>query len=309
MKQLQLETLAGALREARVPFEENRPLSLDTSFRIGGPAALSAEPRDENGLLTALRLAKEGDVPVLVIGNGSNLLVSDDGFDGLVLRTTGMRGFTQEENRLTAACGVGLSRLSAAARDASLAGLSFAFGIPGTVGGAVCMNAGAYGGQIADVLLESRYYDPADDTIHTLDAVSHAFGYRDSVYLVHPSWTVLSAVFVLQPGEREALDAEMREFMARRRDKQPLEYPSAGSVFKRPEGHFAGALIEQCGLKGCRVGDAEVSGKHAGFIVNRGEATADDVLRLIERIKKTVLSQTGVTLECEVRCVGKGGDA
>jgi UDP-N-acetylmuramate dehydrogenase len=170
------------------------------------------------------------------------------------------------------------------------------------------MNAGAYGGQMADVLVESRYYDPAQDRVVTLTAEEHAFSYRHSVYLDHPERTVLSAVFALQPGDRDALAAEMQELMQRRRDKQPMEYPSAGSTFKRPEGYFAGALIEQCGLKGFSVGGAQVSEKHAGFLINRGGATADDMRRLMEHVQRCVLARTGVRLEPEVQYVESGDE-
>ena len=200
---------------------------------------------------------------------------------------------------MTAGAGASLSAVCKTARDASLSGLEFAYGIPGSVGGAVVMNAGAYGGEIKDVLLLSEYLDPGTMEIRSVPLKDHAYGYRDSVYR-HTDRIVLSASFRLKPGRQEDIAAAMSDYASRRVSKQPLEFPSAGSVFKRPKGHFVGQMVEESGLKGFRIGGAEVSEKHAGFIVNRGGATCRDVLALVEHIRETVRKNYGVELECEI---------
>lgn len=275
------------------------PLSHYTTFQIGGPARWLALPETETQLCALLELAAEQGLRFAVIGRGSDLLAPDEGFDGLVIRTPEGAPVWLDETTVQVPAGYSLSRLSALAAERGLAGLTFAQGIPGTVGGGILMNAGAYGGQISDTLVSSVCHTP--EGLRELSAAEHDFAYRSSVYYRHPDWIVLHGVFRLQPGDRAQLLAEMADYGARRREKQPLEYPSAGSAFKRPAGQFAGRLIEECGLKGCRVGGAQVSEKHAGFIINRGGATCADVLALIRLVQERVQAQTGVLLEPEIR--------
>lgn len=283
-----------------IPYELNVPMSAHTTFRIGGPADVFARPADVDSFILALKIAKEENVRFYVLGRGSNLLFSDEGFKGIIISTENLKKITVDGNKIYAESGVTLTTLSQKARDAALAGLSFSYGIPGFVGGAVFMNAGAYGGQISDVLVKSTYYDIEKDEIGTVIGDSHNFGYRESIYREDTNKVILSAEFELNSGDTDTIRAEMEDYMDRRRTKQPLEYPSAGSVFKRPEGYFAGKLIEDCGLKGKKIGGAMVSEKHAGFIVNAGNAKAADVFALIEHIKNEVRSKFGVELECEM---------
>lgn len=278
------------------------PLAAYTTFRIGGPAALALFPDSEEAAQEALDVICAAEVPFCPIGNGSNLLCADAGFAGAVLFTGKLRKIVFSDATVTAGAGVSLTALAVEAQRRSLDGLTFAYGIPGSVGGALRMNAGAYGGEMADVIVASHCYDTAG---HAPEVITdHLFSYRHSVYADRPDAVVLSVTMTLTPGAPDEILARMQAYMQRRRDKQPLELPSAGSVFKRPEGYFAGKLIEDCGLKGAAVGGAQVSEKHAGFIVNRGGATADDVLRLIERICAAVLREFGVELECELVRLG-----
>ena len=280
------------------------PLSRVTSFRIGGNADLAVYPADAEAFAYALDVAVREGVPYTVIGNGSNTLARDGGFRGVVFITTDMRRVTVDGTRLTGGCGVLLGSVGTNASRAGLAGAEFANGIPGTLGGAVYMNAGAYGGQLSDIVCETTCYDLDTKRVLRLDNAAQHFGYRHSVFM-EKNYIVLSATLQLTKDEPDAIRARMNDYLARRREKQPLEYPSAGSVFKRPEGHFAGKLIEDAGLKGLRVGGAEVSPKHAGFIVNVGGATAADVLELVKRIREKVYETSGVTLECESRTIGE----
>lgn len=283
---------------------QNFPMKRITSFRIGGNADLVVYPADAKAFAFALSAAKEENVPFIVIGNGSNTLASDKGFRGVVFVTTDMRKVTINGEYLTAGCGCLLGSVGTNASTAGLCGAEFANGIPGTVGGAVYMNAGAYGGQMSDIVAKTECYDLDTGEFLTLDNVAQKFSYRHSIFM-EKNYIVLSATFKLTKGDPDAIRAQMNEYLQCRRDKQPLNYPSAGSVFKRPEGHFAGKLIEDAGLKGTRVGGAVVSPKHAGFIVNTGDATAKDVLELIEIIREKVQSLYGVMLECEIRFVGE----
>ena len=237
-----------------------------------------------------------------VIGNGSNILFRDGRLSGAFVFTEGLRSIRIEGEALYAEAGATLSSVAAKAAEASLGGLEFARGIPGSLGGAVFMNAGAYGGQMSDVTVSTEAYDV--DTGKTVTLTDHGFDYRKSRYMENTSLICLCAELKLARGNREEINEKMRELSVSRRQKQPLEYPSAGSYFKRPEGHFAGKLIEDCGLKGLRVGGAAVSEKHAGFVINLGGATAADILELEERVKNAVLEKFGVTLEREVRVIG-----
>ena len=278
----------------------DEPMSRHTSFRIGGPAGLYLVPGSRDALIRVLTAARERGVRTYILGNGSNVLFDDAGFNGAVVSVSGMDRISVGPGGIVAAeAGASLSAVCKAARDAALSGLEFAYGIPGSVGGAVVMNAGAYGGEIRDALLSSEYLDPADMTVHTVPLAEHDYGYRSSVYR-RTNRIVLSASFGLKPGSREDVAAAMSDYASRRVEKQPLEYPSAGSVFKRPEGHYVGQMVEESGLKGDRIGGAEVSEKHAGFIVNRGGASCRDVLALVEHIRETVRRNYGVELECEI---------
>lgn len=283
--------------------KRNEPMSAHTTFQIGGPAQVFVQPRTERALLGALcAAAKAGGGPI-VIGRGSNLLVRDEGVSGVVICTCGLNGVHVEENRIIAGAGATLSQVAQAAFHAGLTGAEFAAGIPGTLGGGVYMNAGAYDGQMADLVAASIYADP-EGKLHRLEGAAQGFGYRSSIYRGHPDWTVVSAELELKPGDPAAIGNKMADFAQRRREKQPLNYPSAGSTFKRPAGYFAGQLIEQAGLKGLRIGGAQVSEKHAGFLVNLGGATCADMLSLIEAVKQRVAAQSGVKLECEIRLIG-----
>ena len=296
--------LASQARAAGCTVSERELLSAHTSFRIGGPARLWIEIPTAEALSAVIGACKESEVPYVLLGNGSNMLAPDGGYDGAVLHLAapGFTALSADGNTVTAGAGVRLSALTVFAREHGLSGLEFAYGIPGTVGGAVYMNAGAYGGEIKDVL-ESCTVWTERGTEHRTNA-EMAFSYRHSA-LTDGRTIALSAAFRLTPDDPAEIGARMADFMERRRSKQPLEYPSAGSVFKRPVGYFAGGLIEQCGLKGAQIGGAQVSEKHAGFIINRGGATEHDVRALVEQIQQTVLNRTGVSLECEIRTLGK----
>lgn len=284
--------------------ERDVPMSRHTSFRIGGPARRMAFPESREQLVILLGLAEECGIRPFLLGRGTNLLVSDRGLDTLVIKTaermTSIRRL--DDVTLEADAGVLLSRLAVYAQQAGLAGLEFAHGIPGSLGGAVCMNAGAYGGEMKQVLRSAAVLFP-EEGIRTLSCEELNLSYRHSLLTEHPEAVVLYAEFELTPGDPEAIRAAMRELMAKRKASQPLEWPSAGSTFKRPEGHFAGTLIDQCGLKGLTVGGAQVSEKHAGFLINRGGATFADMAELIRQVQQRVLEETGVTLEPEVKIV------
>ena len=288
----------------QIALKQDEPLSKHTSFKIGGKADLFLVPQSEKALVALAGMIKETSARAFFIGNGTNLLFSDEGYRGAIVSLTDLREITISGTTLKAGAGAPLITVCKLARDASLSGLETLFGIPGTVGGAVYMNAGAYGGQTADVLLSSTYLDLNDLTVRTIPLSEHSFGYRDSIYK-HTNRVILSAHFGLEEDAEEEITALMNDIMGRRVAKQPLEYPSAGSVFKRCEGHFTGQMIEESGLKGYRIGGAEISEKHAGFIVNRGGATAKDVLELIEYVKGVIFKNYGLTLECEVIFVGQ----
>ena len=278
------QNLTARLREAGITYQEGEPLASHTTFKIGGPAAVFVQPDGEAQLCQAVRLCRQLAVPCYLLGNGSNVLFGDRGYAGAVISTAGMKGeVSRQGDTLTAPAGMPLGVLCMAALHAGLTGLEFAYGIPGTVGGAVYMNAGAYGGEM----------NPASQL---------ELGYRHSVFETNGG-CILAATVRLAPGDPDAIAAKMNELMGRRRDKQPLDKPSAGSTFKRPAGAFAGALIEQCGLRGHRCGGAAVSEKHCGFVVNLGGATCADVLALCDEVARTVKEQTGYTLEKEIRVV------
>lgn len=282
---------------------ENEPMRDHCSFRIGGPARLMAMPDSAEQTATLLRLLGEMGLAPFVMGNGTNLLVTDAGLDRVVVRMgDGMAEVRREgETGLRAGCGVPLARLAQRAQALGLSGLEFAHGIPGTLGGALCMNAGAYGGEMKDAAAETLALD-ADLELRVYRGAEQAFSYRHSAFSDGGA-AVLSCLLRLTPGDPEEIRERMRALAERRRASQPLELPSAGSTFKRPAGAFAAALIDRAGLKGFAVGGAQVSEKHAGFIVNRGGATFDDVLRLMDHVRETVLRDSGVALEPEVKII------
>lgn len=280
------------------------PMAKHTSFRIGGPADVLAQPADEAELAALLKRAGEHAVPVTLVGNGSNLLVRDKGIRGLVIKLSNIfSSITVDGNVLTFGSGISLAMASKKAASLSLSGMEFAVGIPGTIGGAVYMNAGAYDGEMAKVVTCVRVMD-MQGKISELQASELDFAYRHTA-LQNSGLIVISVTVALQPGEAESIAAKMADFSQRRISKQPLELPSAGSMFKRPPGYFAGTLIEQTGLKGYTVGGAQVSTKHAGFVVNVGGATAKDVLQLISNVQSKVFAAHGVRLEPEVLVLGE----
>ena len=295
--------IEAALKQAAIPFICGEPLARHTTFQIGGPAAILAAPQDEGQLLTVLDLCRRAGVRRMLLGRGSNLLFSDNGFDGVVICLAPIEGgITVKGNSITAWSGTNLGRLCCTvAAGAGLSGLEFAIGIPGSVGGAVYMNAGAYGGEIRDVLAEVTFVDEAG-AVRTLPASELGLGYRTSIFQ-QKDWCILSARFELRPAPVSEISAAMADYLERRRAKQPLDLPSAGSTFKRPQGAYAAALIEQCGLKGFRIGGAAVSEKHSGFVVNLGGATCRDVLRLTDEVARIVREETGFSLEREVQVV------
>lgn len=300
MTQLQ-DIFAGCTQK---PLLVAEPMKKHTSFRIGGPADIMALPQSEQELQSLLLKAAEFKVPVTLIGNGSNLLVRDKGIRGLVIKLGNMlNGFQAEGNTLTFGSGVSLAMASRKAAELSLSGMEFAVGIPGSIGGAVYMNAGAYDGDMAKVVTRVRVMNMAGE-VSELEASELAFGYRHTA-LQGSGRIVLAVTVQLSTGDKEAIAEKMADFSNRRITKQPLELPSAGSMFKRPPGYFAGTLIDQTGLKGYTVGGAQVSTKHAGFVVNIGGATANDVLQLIRDVQDKVFAAHGVHLEPEVLVLGE----
>lgn len=306
--QEQMKTaLRCALQGANLPFTEQEPLAAHTTFRIGGPAAFWCVPLDVEQLRHTLALCRSIGVRVYLLGNGSNTLFADEGFDGAVVDLRSLTPAVTETPQedavlLTAGAGMTLGRLCAEAQQRGLSGMEFACGIPGTVGGAVYMNAGAYGGELKDVIEQVTFLDE-NLTQRTLPASELQMGYRTSIFEKNPSWCILSAVVRLQSGNTVEILARMQEYLERRKAKQPLEWPSAGSTFKRPQGAFAGRLIEDCGLRGFTVGGAQISEKHCGFVINKGGATCADVVALTEEVKRIVLEKTGFVLEREIRVV------
>lgn len=299
---MQIDKLKKTLESTRYTVWENEPMSKHTSFKIGGPAKLFVSPADSNTLSELITNCKNYDIPTVYFGNGSNILFNDYGFDGVVISTSRMTEISlQDENIIECGSGVKNSVLCQFALENSLSGFEFLWGIPGTVGGAAFMNAGAYGGEIKDVIVGCEYIT-SDGEIKEMSSDEMDLSYRHSIFSENGG--IITKVKLRgKLDNKEVIRTLMDELMDRRRTKQPLEFPSAGSVFKRPEGYFAAALIEECGLKGESVGGAQVSEKHSGFIINTGNATASDVKQLVEIIKETVFMQKGVQLECEIRVI------
>lgn len=290
------------LGEDRVFTDE--PMKQHTTFKIGGPADYFLVPESGEEAGEIIKICKQTDIPYFILGNGSNLLVGDGGYRGVVIQIyRNMSAVTTEGTIITAQAGALLSSVAAVAKNASLTGFEFAGGIPGTVGGAAVMNAGAYGGEMKDVLVEVTVMD-ADGNIFTIPAEKLELGYRTSI-IKKAGYIVLEAKIRLEEGNQEAIRERMKELTIQRTTKQPLEFPSAGSTFKRPEGYFAGKLVMDSGLRGYQVGGARVSEKHCGFVINAGGATAKDVRRLMENVRDIVYKKYGVTLEPEVKFLGE----
>lgn len=297
-----MEAFKRRLKEEAIPFREQEPLAAHCTFRIGGPAELFVQPASETQLVRAVALCWEQGVRYYLLGNGSNILFSDEGFCGAVIDLTAVSSPVERVGTvLRAGSGTRLSAVCAEALRGGLTGLEFAYGIPGTVGGAVYMNAGAYGGEIKDVLTQVRFLNAAGKVV-TVPAVELELRYRHSVFESNGG-VILAAEFRLTEGAPSAIRARMDELMACRAEKQPLDKPSAGSTFKRPAGAFAAALIDQCGLRGYRHGGAAISEKHCGFVVNLGGASCADVLALCGEVAAIVKEKTGYTLEKEIRVV------
>ena len=298
-----LDELIRFCEENSIEYKLNEPMSCHTSFKIGGAADIFISVSSANELSAVFKKCGELNIPRFIIGKGSNLLVSDLGLEGAVISLLGLNGISVFGEEITCGAGAALSDICRAALRNSLTGLEFAYGIPGSIGGAVYMNAGAYGGEISGAVLSAECMT-ADGSTVKVEAKDMNFGYRKSVFKENGT-TVISAVLRLQKGKKKEIEEKMEDYISRRKSKQPLEYPSAGSFFKRPEGYFAGALIEKNGLKGASVGGAQVSCKHAGFIINRGGATAADVMKLSRKVSDTVLAKDGVSLEREVIFIGR----
>jgi len=290
-------------------FKVNEPMKLHTTFRIGGPADFFIVPENLSGFIEVIKLCKEYEVPYYIIGNGSNLLVGDKGIRGVVIQlchTFEEVGYEDQEDGqvlVRAGAGILLSKLAKEVADKGLSGLEFAAGIPGTFGGAVTMNAGAYGGEIKSLILYATVLSDEGDTF-TLNHDDLKLEYRTSI-IQEKGYIVLEGGLMLNPGDKHSIKSKIQDLTSRRKEKQPLEYPSAGSAFKRPKGHFAGALIQKAGLKGYRVGDAMVSEKHCGFIINVGSAMASDVVSLMNDVKEKVYESSGVHIEPEIRMIGE----
>ena len=297
-----MEQLKQKLQAEEILYKEQEPLAAHCTFKIGGPARLFVQPETEAQLCRTIALCKQLQVRYYLLGNGSNILFADEGYAGAVIDVSALHSTVEADGTvLCAGAGVRLSALCKAALEQGLTGLEFAYGIPGTVGGAVYMNAGAYGGEMKDVLAKVRYLT-ADGEIVEVSADALDLGYRHSAFETNGG-CVLSATLQLQQGDPAVIRARMEELMAKRLEKQPLDKPSAGSTFKRPAGAFAAALIDQCGLRGYRHGGAAVSEKHCGFVVNLGGATCADVLALCEEVRAIVKEKTGYELEKEIRVV------
>ncbi len=296
-----LNKICEYVKNADISYAENEPMALHTTFKIGGPARLAVFPKSEKEISDVIKKCKEENVRYMVIGNGSNLLVADEGIEAVVIILG--KDFAEvkllDDETVFAQAGAPLMKVCRVALENGLSGLEFAYGIPGSCGGGAFMNAGAYGGELGDVMFCCDHIDENGNK-GSLEGDELKLSYRHSAYYDN-GCVVTGVYFKLKKADKEEIKAKMNDFMGRRRDKQPLEFPSAGSTFKRPEGNFAGALIQQCGLMGTSVGGAEVSTKHAGFVINKGGATCKDVLDLCKKVADTVKAEKGVDLEMEVR--------
>lgn len=296
-----MEQLLKTLKELNIKFIENEPMANRTTFKVGGNARVMAFPKSEEEIIAIINSCNDNSVRFIAVGNGSNLLVSDNGIDACVICLG--KDFSEirliDDETVFAESGASLMKLCRFALENGLSGLEFAYGIPGSCGGAAFMNAGAYGGEMKDALVKCTHITENGER-GELSGDALELSYRKSAYSSN-GFVITGLYLKLKKGNREEIKAKMEELIQRRRDKQPLEYPSAGSTFKRPPGYFAGALIEECGLKGKTVGGAQVSEKHAGFVINKGGATCDDILKLCEICSDEVYKQKGVRLEMEIR--------
>ncbi len=283
----------------RITLLENESLKVHSSFKIGGAAKLYAKIHSADELRFLIEKANEYSVPYFVLGRGTNLLFADEGYNGIIISTEEMNGLSFDGEYVSADCGVTLSRCGTEAKARGLSGFECLYGIPGTVGGAVFMNAGAYGAEMKDIVVESTYFDVESGKVKTLIGEEHGFDYRHSVYRENRG-VILSCKMKLSYGDVEKISAKMEECRIARKTKQPLEYPSAGSTFKRYPGKYTAQMIDEAGLKGFGIGGAQVSEKHAGFIINRGDATAKDVLELIDTVKGKIFELYGITIETEI---------
>ncbi len=296
--------LLNIIKEDQILYEE--PMRLHTTFRVGGPAKRILIPNSEKEAVALLRLFSDYKEPCFLLGNGSNLLVSDLGYRGtVILLEKNYSTITIDKEKIYAQAGALLVKIASMALQESLTGMEFASGIPGTLGGAVTMNAGAYGGEMKDIISTVRLFDPKTGSVREVPGEQMHFSYRSSI-VEQENAVVLGATLLLKKGDRSAIRERMEELKEQRITKQPLEYASAGSTFKRPEGAFAGRLIEEAGMKGYRVGNAMVSDKHAGFVINTGEATAEEIITVIRDVRKRVFEHSGILLEPEVRMLGEG---
>ena len=283
----------------------NEEMKNHTTFRVGGEADFLVIPYDLNDVIAIRKFTKKNNIPLTVIGNGSNLLVKDGGIRGIVLKISNvLNDIKITDTDIEVGAGLRLTKLAKLAMESSLTGIEWANGIPGTVGGAVMMNAGAYGGEMSQVILETKYL-AEDGTIKTLTNEEQKFGYRTSVFTNEINGIIISVKIHLDKANIEKITEKMTDYLDRRKEKQPLEFPSAGSTFKRPQDNFAGKLIEDAGLKGYTIGGACVSDKHAGFVINKDNATAQDIISLIENVKSKVKEVSGVDLEEEVKIIGE----
>ncbi|MCG8512501.1 MAG: UDP-N-acetylmuramate dehydrogenase [Halanaerobiales bacterium] len=296
-----LSTELEKLRDVVVQY--HTPLKDYTSFRIGGPADIFLIPLQNRVLPEIIAILNNYQQDFFILGKGSNIIVGDQGIRGVVIYNARLNNIIIKDGQITAECGVTLAALAKQAMEAGLSGLEFASGIPGSLGGAIFMNAGAYGSEMKDIIVEVDVINNTGDVL-TLNKQQLDLSYRHSI-LQEKSLIASRVKLKLAPGDREQIKAQMKKLNQQRQEKQPLEWPSAGSVFKRPDGYYTGPLIEKAGLKGARVGDAQVSQKHAGFIINRGNATARDVIELIKKVQREVYQNSGIKLETEPRYIGE----
>ncbi len=301
-----IETILKSISEKHpCTYKRDCEMKSYTTFKIGGSADFVVFPESADALVCLCTELDRENIRYIVVGNGSNLLFPDEGFRGVVILTTAMKNIRIGKNIISAECGASLIKVSSSAYEAGLKGFEFAYGIPASVGGAVYMNAGAYDSEISAVLKSCRCYDREKREVTKLDNADCDFSYRNSLFEKNGDrFVILEAEFELEFGDKSEIRALMDDYMSRRREKQPLEYPSAGSAFKRAPGYFTAKLIDEAGLKGYKIGGAQVSKKHAGFIINVGGATANDVKSLIEHIKKTIKEKFGVDIEGEIRIIG-----
>lgn len=297
-----MKNVIAALETAKIEFKQGEPMKKHTSFKIGGAADFFVCPETSAKTFKAVEIALENNLAVTVVGNGSNLLVSDRGIAGMVICLEKMNRVTVNGNVVTAEAGAMLGKIASEAAANSLTGMEFAAGIPGSVGGAVVMNAGAYGGEMKDIV--KKVVAVKDGKVVEFEGKDCDFAYRHSIFS-SGGYIIIQVEMELKPGEKNEILGVMKDLAGRRREKQPLEFPSAGSTFKRPVGYFAGALIEEAGLKGFKIGDAQVSEKHAGFVINCGEATCEQVLELVAEVKNRVFENSGVVLEEEIKVTGR----